>query len=236
LLDFVTAAVQLLPLWVLLDLAPSVLAGAIASKILKMPIQQIRRPVLFEPGDVTWVTLVGPFFEELFFRGFPMLILGGFPGLVIGSIVWVFAHIPSRYSLIETYPRSKRAAYIFTYVIVLTLSSAFYIAAWVLNGAAAILYHAIHNSIAVLATRRGKREKEKGIMIEDRSEKENAPSFVKLRPKNVEEVAGESEEMAQSISMFVKPKTRSAYGFENGLESVEHVFVKRKGAGSEVSE
>jgi len=235
LLDFVTAAIQLFPLWILLDFAPSVLAGAVASKILKMPIQQIRRPVFFEPGDVTWITLVGPFFEEIFFRGFPMLILGGFPGLVIGSIVWVFAHIPSRYSLIETYPRSKRVAYLFTYVIVLMLSSAFYITAWMLNGAAAILYHVIHNSIAVLATRRGEREREKGIMIENKSENENESSFVKLRPKNVEEIAGESEEMAQSISMFVKPKARS-YEFENGVESVEHVFVKRKRAGNEVSE
>jgi len=236
LVDFATAAIQLLPLWLFLDLAPSVLAGIVMSKILKMPLQQIRRPVFFEPGDITWVTLIGPFFEELFFRGFPMMILGGFPGLVIGSIVWVAAHIPSRYSLIAVYPRSKRAVYLFTYVTVLLLSSAFYITAWMLNGASAILYHVIHNSIAALATRRGEREKGKGIMIEDRSEKESATSFVKPKPKNVEEVAGESEEMAQSISMFVKPKTRSAYGFEKGLESVEHVFVKRKGAGSEVSE
>uniref|UniRef100_A0A7J2U494 CPBP family intramembrane metalloprotease n=1 Tax=Ignisphaera aggregans TaxID=334771 RepID=A0A7J2U494_9CREN len=232
-LDFVTAAIQLFPLWILLDFAPSVLAGAIVSKILKMPIQQIRRPVFFEPGDVTWITLVGPFFEELFFRGFPMLILGGFPGLVIGSIVWVFAHIPSRYSLIETYPRSKRVAYLFTYVIFLMLSSAFYITAWMLNGAAAILYHVIHNSIAMLATRRGKKEREKGIMIENKSENENESSFVKLRPRNMEEVVGESEEIARS--MFVKPKA-IAYEFENELESVEHVFVKRKRAGSEVSE
>jgi len=236
LLDFVTAAIQLFPLWILLDFAPSVLAGAVASKILKMPIQQIRRPVFFEPGDVTWITLVGPFFEEIFFRGFPMMILGGFPGLVIGSIVWIAAHIPSRYSLIAMYPRSKRAVYIFTYVTVLMLSSAFYITAWMLNGAAAILYHVIHNTIAVLATRRREREKEKGIMIENRSESENEnePSFVKLRSKNVEEIA-ETEEIAQSMPMFVKPKT-VAYGFENELESVEHVFVKRKRAGNEVSE
>jgi len=234
LIDFVTAAIQLFPLWLLLDLAPSALAGIVVSKILRMPIQQIRRPIFFEPGDITWVTLVGPFFEELFFRGFPMMILGGFPGLVIGSIVWVAAHIPSRYSLIAMYPRSKRAAYLFTYVAVLLLSSAFYITAWMLSGALAILYHVIHNSIAVLATRRGEREKGKGIMIEDRSEKENVSSFVKLKPKNVEEIA-ENEEIAQSMPMFVKPKT-VAYGFENELESVEHVFVKRKRAGNEVSE
>jgi hypothetical protein len=232
--DFVTAAIQLFPLWLFLDLAPSILAGIAVSKILRMPIQQIRRPIFFEPGDITWVTLIGPFFEELFFRGFPMIILGGFPGLVIGSIVWIAAHIPSRYSLIATYPRSKRAVYIFTYVTVLLLSSAFYITAWMLNGASAILYHVIHNTIAVLATRRREREKEKGIMIENRSENENEPSFVKLRSKNVEEIA-ETEEIAQSMPMFVKPKT-VAYGFENELESVEHVFVKRKRAGNEVSE
>jgi hypothetical protein len=232
-MDFATAALQLFPLWLLLDLAPSVIAGAIVSKVLKMPIHQIRRPVLFEPGDTTWLTLIGPFFEELFFRGFPMLVLGGLPGLVIGSIVWIAAHIPSRYTLVEAYPRLKRAAYLITYVTVLILSSAFYITAWILNGATAILYHVIHNTIAVLATRRGGREKEKGIMIEDRSEK-NEPSFVKLRSKNVEEIA-ETEEIAQSMPMFVKPKT-VAYGFENELEYVEHVFVKRKRAGNEVSE
>jgi hypothetical protein len=71
-------------------------------------------------------------------------------------------------------------------------------------------------------------------MIENRSENENEPSFVKLKSKNVEEIA-ETEEIAQSMPMFVKPKT-VAYGFENELESVEHVFVKRKRAGSEVSE
>jgi hypothetical protein len=153
---------------------------------------------------------------------------------VIGSIVWVAAHIPSRYSLIATYPRPRRVAYLFTYVTVLMLSSAFYITAWMLNGAAAILYHVIHNSIAVLATRRGEREKGKGIMIENKSENENESSFVKLKPKNVEEIA-ETEETAQSMPVFVKPKS-VAYGFENGVESVEHVFVKRKRAGSEVGE
>jgi hypothetical protein len=233
-MDFIAATIQLFPLWILLDLAPSIIGGLIVTKVLKMPLQQVRRPIFFEPGDITWVTLVGPFFEELFFRGFPMLVLG-FPGLVVGSIVWIAAHIPSRYSLIETYPRSRRAAYLFTYVIVLMLSSAFYITAWMLNGAAAVLYHVIHNSIAVLATRRGEREREKGITIENKSENENEPSFVKLRPKNVEEITEENEEMTQSMPMFVKPKT-VAYGFENGVESVEHVFVKRKRAGNEVSE
>jgi len=225
--DFVTAAIQLFPLWLLLDLAPSVIAGAVVAKILKMPMHQIRRPAFFEPGDVTWLTLVGPFFEELFFRGLPMLILGGYPGLVVGSIVWIAAHIPSRYSLIEAYPRVKKAAYLFTYVTVLLLSSAFYIVAWTLNGAVAILYHIAHNTIAVLTGKRYEREREK------RLEQGAAPSggggeeglgFVKPR-------ALEGGEEASAV--FVKPK-KSVFASE--LEDVEHVFVKRKKASEAQSE
>jgi len=230
--DFVTAAIQLFPLWLFLDLAPSILAGIVVSKILRMPIQQIRRPIFFEPGDITWVTLIGPFFEELFFRGFPMIILGGFPGLVIGSVVWVAAHIPSRYTLVETYPRSKRAAYLFTYVAALLLSSVFYITAWMLNGAVAILYHVIHNSIAMLTTKRGEKRKDV-VAVESRSgnEDESIVSFVKLRPRNTE--VGVEEMSSERESVFVKPKERSP---ENELEAVGYVFVKRKRAGSEVSE
>jgi len=220
--DFVTAAIQLFPLWLLLDLAPSVIAGAVVAKILKMPMLQVRRPVFFEPGDVAWLALVGPFFEELFFRGFPMLVLG-YPGLVVGSIVWIAAHIPSRYSLIEAYPRVKRAAYLFTYVTVLLLSSAFYIAAWTLNGAAAILYHIAHNTIAVLAGKRCERGREKRLELGG-GEGEESLGFAKPRAL---EGGGESP------AVFVKPK-KSVFAGE--LEDVEHVFVKRKKASEAQSE
>jgi hypothetical protein len=232
--DFVSVAIQLLPLWLMLDLAPSVIGGVIASKILKMPIYQIRRPVFFEPGDMTWIMLVGPFFEELFFRGFPMIILGP-PGLVVGSLVWVAAHIPSRYSLIETYPRSKKIAYLFTYVTVLLLSSVFYVTAWTFNGAVAVFYHIVHNTIAVIATKRGEKEKERKLVIEAREESENRGSlrFIKAGQRPVESVASEGETIASW--MFVKPKESTGKVFESDIEMVEHVFVKRK-ASKEVSE
>jgi len=96
------------------------------------------------------VGLYYPLFEELVFRGAPLLLLGP-AGLAVGSAVWVLLHPAWQLRYLSHHPLWRRVAFTVTCSTYYALNAVFYSLMWLSGaGLAAIVYHAAHNTLITL--------------------------------------------------------------------------------------
>ncbi len=149
-----------------------------------------------------------PFFEEVFFRGVPLLLFG-LPGLVIGSIVWALLHPVWQVQLVSYLPVSKRILFIITSTFYYLCAAVFYTLVWLGSGLVAFLYHSLHNGIIVL-----------GEFL-----REIEPPWRRIKFRPSFEFKRREEVFERNV--FVKQKnTLSSLRDESSI--YEYVFVKKK--------
>ena len=86
-----------------------------------------------------------PLFEELLFRGFPLLVLG-FPGLVLASAIWVVMHPAWQLQYLSGFTFWRKLVYTLTSTGYYSANAVFYGMVWLNgHGLVAILYHMFHN-------------------------------------------------------------------------------------------
>jgi len=181
-----------------------------------------------------------PFFEEVFFRGVPLLIMG-LPGLVVGSVVWIVLHPVWQVKLVEHLPPRKKALFLLTCSSYYASCAAFYSMVWLasppLTGVVAFIYHSLHNALVTLSAylRELPPPWRKSEFVRPRTV---AGGGLRIRrgKRGGGESEGEGEERgeregAEEIEfetfMFVRPR-RSLRSLREEEELGELLFVKRR--------
>jgi hypothetical protein len=173
-----------------------------------------------------------PFFEEVFFRGVPLLIMG-LPGLVVGSAVWIVLHPVWQVKLVEHLPPRKKALFLLTCSSYYASCAAFYSMVWLasppLTGVVAFVYHSLHNALVTLSAylRELPPPWKKSEFVRPRTV---AGGGLRIRRgegrREEREEAGEGEEIEFETFMFVRPR-RSLKSLREE-ELGELLFVKRR--------
>jgi len=174
-----------------------------------------------------------PFFEEVFFRGVPLLIMG-LPGLVVGSIVWIALHPVWQVKLVEHLPPRKKALFLLTCSSYYASCAAFYSMVWLasppLTGVVAFIYHSLHNALVTLSAylRELPPPWRKSEFVRPRTV---AGGGLRIRRSKDRRSEGEEREGAEEIEfetfMFVRPK-RSLKSLREEEDLGELLFVKRR--------
>jgi hypothetical protein len=174
-----------------------------------------------------------PFFEEVFFRGVPLLIMG-LPGLVVGSAVWIVLHPVWQVKLVEHLPPRKKALFLLTCSSYYASCAAFYSMVWLasppLTGVVAFVYHSLHNALVTLSAylRELPPPWKKSEFVRPRTV---AGGGLRIRRgegrREEREEAGEGEEIELETFMFVRPR-RSLKSLREEEELGELLFVKRR--------
>lgn len=180
-----------------------------------------------------------PFFEEVFFRGVPLLIMG-LPGLVVGSAVWIALHPVWQVKLVEHLPPRKKALFLLTCSSYYASCAAFYSMVWLasppLTGVVAFVYHSLHNALVTLSAylRELPPPWRKSEFVRPRTV---AGGGLRIRRgegksrRSEGEGEGEEREGAEEIEfetfMFVRPR-RSLRSLREEEELGELLFVKRR--------
>ncbi|RLE62711.1 MAG: hypothetical protein DRJ47_10260 [Thermoprotei archaeon] len=169
--DFLLAVVEFMPLFVVLDLIPTLIASIVDDYVVrKCLLKQAGQapkpqailsysplmPKSMYPGQLTqlytygvFVILVAPFVEEIVFRGVPLMI---HPLLAwVGTIGWALAHPIKAVTTLETCPHERKLAILNAATLAgsFLASGVFYMLVWLRGleyGAVAISYHAFHNA------------------------------------------------------------------------------------------
>ena len=173
-----------------------------------------------------------PFFEEVFFRGVPLLIMG-LPGLVVGSAVWIVLHPVWQVKLVEHLPPRKKALFLLTCSSYYASCAAFYSMVWLasppLTGVVAFVYHSLHNALVTLSAylRELPPPWKKSEFVRPRTV---AGGGLRIRRgegrREEREEAGEGEEIELETFMFVRPR-RSLKSLREE-ELGELLFVRRR--------
>lgn len=184
-------------------------------------------------------TLTGlfyPFFEELLFRGIPLLLLG-VPGAWLGTIIWAIMHPAWQLRYLAEVPTWKKVAATATSLLYYLPCGYFYVQLWSAGaGGAAIFWHVALNTSVILSeqVRELKRElserkdlgekmtrlwKWRGARLEPKE-----TLFVKRKGEMEEE---EREEPLVEGLRFVRKVSEGREAIWEGEETQFH-FVKRK--------
>jgi len=178
-----------------------------------------------------------PFFEEVFFRGVPLLIMG-LPGLVVGSAVWIVLHPVWQVKPVEHLPPRKKALFLLTCSSYYASCAAFYSMVWLasppLTGVVAFAYHSLHNALVTLSAylRELPPPWRKSEFVRPRSVAggglriRRGEGGKSRRSEGEGEGAEEGEEIEFETFMFVRPK-RSLKSLREE-ELGELLFVKRR--------
>lgn len=177
-----------------------------------------------------------PFFEEVFFRGVPLLIMG-LPGLVVGSIVWIALHPVWQVKLVEHLPPRKKALFLLTCSSYYASCAAFYSMVWLasppLTGVVAFIYHSLHNALVTLSAylRELPPPWRKSEFVRPRTVAGGGLRIRRGRRSKDRRSEGEEREGAEEIEfetfMFVRPK-RSLKSLREEEDLGELLFVKRR--------
>ena len=175
--DYIAVAIEMAPLFIALDLVPTLIASLIddyvTRKCLLKPAGEKTAahsmlsyspitPKALYPGAgaqlysfAIFVILVAPFVEEIVFRGVPLLI---HPTLAwVGTIGWALAHPIRAVATLEMCPHNRKLALInaLSLSCAYLASGVFYMLIWLRGftyGAVAISYHCFHNLIVFLSS------------------------------------------------------------------------------------
>lgn len=219
--DILYNFIRYLPGYVGLVLVPAVIR-VLAERALGIRIELVSSIHDYESGFKSFVlhVLYYPFFEEVFFRGVPLMLFG-LPGLVAGSIVWALLHPVSQLQLVRSNPVSKKILFTITTSFYYACCAVFYSMVWLGSGVVAFLYHSVHNGLIVLTEYL----------------REIPPPWFKPRyitpqplfpriPKASPTTSSASEEEPLTF-IFVKPKT-SLKSLREEEDLSEFLFVKSK--------
>ena len=169
--DFLLAFVEFMPLFVILDLIPTLVASIVDDYVVRKCLlkQTGKAPkhqtiLSYSPlipksiylGQLThlyatgiFVILIAPFVEEIVFRGVPLMI---HPLLAwVGTIGWALSHPIRAVATLEVCPHEQKLAIInmITLAGSFLASGVFYMLVWLRGfeyGAVAISYHMFHNA------------------------------------------------------------------------------------------
>jgi len=162
-----------------------------------------------------------PLFEELVFRGIPLLLFGWL-GLIIGSAVWVLMHPAWQLQYLAHLPLGRKIAFTATSTCFYALNAVFYGMMW-LDGAglAAIIYHVAHNAWVSLVS--WLREEVPPVWRRLKVIKRQ-PATEAKQPKRRKEDIEELD--VPELKFIVKKSTRS---LSDELEEANRfIFVRRK--------
>jgi len=153
--DFALRVLYWLPYYVVFVLAPA-LARLAVERAIGIRHEDFALPppagMAYEDAYRTLVSvgLYYPLFEEVVFRGAPLLLFGP-PGLIVGSAVWVLMHPSWQLRYLSGYPLWKRVAFTLTSSTYYIMNAVFYGMMWLSgDGAVAVLYHSAHNTFLTL--------------------------------------------------------------------------------------
>ena len=210
-----------LPGYLALVLVPAVIR-VLAERALGIRIEPVSSVHDYEARFKSFVlhVLYYPFFEEVFFRGIPLLLFGS-PGLVIGSAVWALLHPVSQLQLVRGNPTPKKALFTATTSFYYACSATFYSMVWLASGVVAFLYHTMHNALILLAE-----------YLKEAEPPWFKPRYITPQPLQLPRIrrAGKpstragGEEDWQPTFIFVKPK--STLKSLRDEDSVEFAFIK----------
>ena len=213
-----------LPGYLGLVLVPAVIR-VLAERALGIRIEPVSSVHDYETGFRSFVlhVLYYPFFEEVFFRGIP-LILFGLPGLIIGSAVWALLHPVSQLQLVRGNPVSKKVLFTITTSFYYACCAVFYSMVWLASGIVAFLYHSMHNALILLTEYLREVElpwfKPRYITPQ--------PLLPRIRkPRAKPAIQAGEEEGGRLTFMFVKPKT-TLRSLREEEELTEFLFIRAK--------
>lgn len=177
LLEYLTVFIEMLPLFVAMQLIPAftaVLLMDYAAKrcyLTRAPnkpggpkahlISRLLAPHALPPASDLFITgvflvLVAPFVEEIIFRGIPLLIDQSATLAWVATVGWALAHPIDSYRMVGQCKHARKIAILsaafmaFSYL----LGGIFHMLIWLRGfhfGAVAIAYHSLHNMIALLS-------------------------------------------------------------------------------------
>jgi membrane protease YdiL (CAAX protease family) len=219
--------IHYLPGYVGLVLVPAVIRVLI-ERALGIKIEPVSSIHDYEAGfrSVVLHVLYYPFFEEVFFRGIPLLLFG-MPGLVVGSIVWALLHPVSQLQLVRNNPVSKKILFTITTSFYYLCCAVFYSMVWLGSGVVAFLYHSMHNGLVVLTE-----------YLREIPPPWYKPRYITPQPVLPRIRTSKASPVARSTSpagseeapltfIFVKPKS-SLKSLREEEEGLEFLFIKRK--------
>jgi membrane protease YdiL (CAAX protease family) len=222
--DILYYFIRYFPGYVGLVLVPAVIR-VLAERALGIRIELVSSIHDYESRFKSFVlhVLYYPFFEEVFFRGVPLMLFG-FPGLIAGSIVWALLHPVSQLQLVRSNPVSKKILFTITTSFYYACCAVFYSMVWLGSGVVAFLYHSMHNGLIVLTEYL--REipppwfKPRYITPQ--------PLLPRIRPSKASPTTSSASSEEKPLTfIFVKPKT-SLKSLREEEDLSEFLFVKSK--------
>jgi len=243
-LDVIAQFLYYFPSYVALVLVPAIIRALVEKYILGIDhrvfssavVEALRSSVTYEDAFRAFAVtaLFAPLFEEVVFRGIPMMLLG-LPGIFVGSAVWVLMHPAWQLQYLRGEPLWKRVGFTLTSAFYYALNAAFYAMLWI-NGAGlvAILYHMFHNGWLTLVDVTSEAVRDIRIQLpklpirrggEEEAEEIGTPMFISRR------IPTEAADIEAFV--FVRRKGASEGAVKVINSPVQ--FVKRKQAMGEVN-
>ena len=177
----------------------------------KLPVKiDVTTTIRFEEAyaALVYTALFFPLFEELVFRGVPLL-LAGMAGVVVADAVWVLMHPAWQLRYIVDLPLWKRIVFTLETAAYYALNAVFYTMQWLAGyGLVAIAYHMMHNGILTLSD----------ILS-------NIDIEVRLRRRSEESIVKRMEELPV---VFVKKRASLLDVLELDLDGNGFTFVQRR--------